>query len=86
MTKCRSWIYAVLVIAGSFVGGVVANRLAPATAMAAKHAGTQTAQQFLLVDAGGSRRAVMRVTPREKWTRYLQQRRATNCDPNCGGG
>src|ERR1700736_1688488 len=29
---------------------------------AAKHAGTQTAEQFVLVDAGGSRRAVMRVT------------------------
>jgi hypothetical protein len=37
--------------------------LAPGAAMAAKHAGTQTAEQFVLVDAGASRRAVMRATP-----------------------
>ena len=62
-------MYAVLVIAGSFVGGVVADRLAPAAAMAAGHAGTQTAQQFVLFNAGGSKRAVMRVTP--SGTAYL---------------
>ena len=69
MTKPSNWIYAVLIFSGSFVGGAVANRVGPSAAMAANHARTLTAEQFVLVDAGGSRRAVMRVTP--SGTAYL---------------
>ena len=63
MTKSTGWIYGVLVIIGSFVGGAVAIRFAPADAIAAKHGGTQTAEQFVLVGPDGKVRGAMGITP-----------------------
>jgi hypothetical protein len=69
MTTNTNWIYAGLIFLGSFAGGAMVSRLAASTAMAANQMRTLTAEQFVLVDAGGSRRAVMRVTP--SGTAYL---------------
>jgi hypothetical protein len=69
MMQSTNWIYAILIFSGSFVGGAMMDRLAPNAVMAANHAPTQTARQFELVDASGSRRAVMRVSP--SGTAYL---------------
>jgi hypothetical protein len=64
MLKPFNLLYAALVTAGGFAGGLVAMQFAPGAALAARHhnVGTLTAEQFNLVDENGQKRASLQVT------------------------
>src|SRR5690242_9481899 len=66
MLNSRNWLYAAIVAAGGFAGGLTAVQLAPGEALAAHRHNprTLTAEEFQLVDSGGNRRALLQVTPR----------------------
>src|SRR5258705_10603802 len=61
MRKMESRLYAVLTLTGAIIGGAAMTQLAASVAMAEGHARTISAEQFVLVDSVGSRRAVMKV-------------------------
>src|SRR5215472_12141342 len=66
MLNSRNWLYAAIVAAGGFAGGLTAIQFAPGEALAAhRHSPrTLTAEEFQLVDSSGNRRALLQVTPR----------------------
>jgi hypothetical protein len=66
MLNSRTWLYATVVAAGGFVGGLAALQFAPGQALAARHHNPRviTAEEFDLVDRTGERRASLQVTPR----------------------
>jgi hypothetical protein len=63
----RHWLYALLALAGGFIGGMIAIQLAPGESMAAakaaraRSARVVKAEQFVLVDRSGTQRGVMQV-------------------------
>jgi hypothetical protein len=63
--KRRNWLYASLALAGGLLGGMMAIELAPSAALAARHSRTVTAEEFVLVSKGGTRRASLGVSARE---------------------
>src|SRR5690349_8787441 len=66
MFNSRTWLYAAVVAAGGFVGGLTAMEFAPGDALAARRHNPQmlTAEEFRLVDRNGNKRASLQVTPR----------------------
>ncbi|MBV8357167.1 MAG: hypothetical protein JO189_04415, partial [Deltaproteobacteria bacterium] len=66
MLNSRNWLYAAIVAAGGFAGGLTAMQFAPGDALAAHHHGVRilTAEEFELVDKNGDRRASLQVTSR----------------------
>jgi hypothetical protein len=64
MSKGKNWLFAALALTGGFIGGIVATEFAPGVADAARHMKTVRAEQFELVDRGGTRRGVLNVTSR----------------------
>src|SRR5438445_2183688 len=62
--KRRNWLYASLGVGGGFLGGMMAMELAPGVALAAGHARTVTAEEFVLVSKNGTQRALMEVNAR----------------------
>ena len=61
MRKRQTFLYATLTLTGAFIGGAVMTQLAASVAMAEGRARTVSAEQFVLLDSGGSKRAVMKV-------------------------
>ena len=59
MLQKKNWLYAVLTLVGGFIGGVVAAQFAPGVAMAARHVRSLEAEQFVLVDREGHKRATL---------------------------
>ena len=57
----RALLYAALTMGGGFLGGVVATQLTPVIANAARATQTVRAEQFLLVDKEGAKRASLQV-------------------------
>jgi hypothetical protein len=64
MINPRNWLYPTLALAGGFLGGAVATQLVPGIAIAARHAHSVSAEQFVLVNEKGAQRGVMQVTKR----------------------
>jgi hypothetical protein len=66
MLNSRNFLYAAIVAAGGFAGGMTAMQFAPGEALAAHHHNprTLTAEEFQLVDRNGTQRALLQVTPR----------------------
>jgi hypothetical protein len=68
VTNRRHWLYALLALAGGFIGGMIAIQLAPGESMAAAKAARAAgaahvvrAEKFVLVDRSGTQRGVMQV-------------------------
>jgi hypothetical protein len=64
VTNRRHWLYALLALAGGFIGGTIAIQLAPGESMAAAKAATMRvvrAEKFVLADRSGTQRGVMQV-------------------------
>lgn len=68
MTNRRHWLYALLALAGGFIGGMIAIQLAPSESMAAARSARSAgavhvvrAEKFVLVDRSGTQRGVMQV-------------------------
>jgi hypothetical protein len=67
MTNRRHWLYALLALAGGFIGGMIAIQLAPGESMAAakaaraRSARVVKAEQFVLVDRSGTQRGALQV-------------------------
>jgi hypothetical protein len=55
-------LYAVLALTGGLIGGLVTIEAAPTLALAAKHARSVKAEQFVLVDSTGAERAKLELT------------------------
>jgi len=64
MPQRRSWLYIVLALAGGSIGGAVAAQFVSGVAMAATHTRKVEAEQFVMVDRGGTQRATLQVTAR----------------------
>src|SRR6516225_3837191 len=66
MLNSRNWLYAAIVAAGGFAGGLTVMQFAPGDALAARHHNVRilTAEEFDLIDRSGNKRAALQVTPR----------------------
>ncbi|MBV8055438.1 MAG: hypothetical protein JO071_09395, partial [Deltaproteobacteria bacterium] len=66
MLNARNWLYAAIVAAGGFVGGITAMQFAPGDALAARHHNPRIliAEEFQLVDRNNEKRASLQITPR----------------------
>jgi hypothetical protein len=68
VTNRRHWLYALLALAGGFIGGMIAIQLAPGESMAAakaaraRSAHVVKAEKFVLVDRSGTQRGALQVT------------------------
>ena len=64
MAERRSWLYAVLALAGGLIGGAIATQFVSGVAMAERHPRKVQAEQFVMVDRDGTQRATLQVNAR----------------------
>jgi hypothetical protein len=60
--QTRGWFYAALALTGGFIGGAIATEFISGVATAARQPRKVQAEQFVMVDGDGTKRATLQVT------------------------